>query len=150
MLSSRGHAYFLLAHDVPSAQIPTVEFAIRTVVLAQRGALQRDAGEQTTRTRIGEDLGLHDNVRLGRGGATLGARCRRGVRTELHLAAEDRVCPFGIHHQENEVRSLPPNLETDIDTFEGEHCRRTPRPGELRPRAASDGSPAKAAADSKG
>src|SRR6266478_1691294 len=70
-----------------------------------------------------------------------------GVCPELPLAAQYRVRPFGIHDQQNKIRSLPAQLQTDVCTFEREQCGSAPMSSKVPAGSAGDRSSAEVASD---
>ena len=115
-----GNPNFAFADNLLGAEASAIELFVRTAVRPERRALERDAGEQSARARIREDLCLHDDVGIRRCCAALGPGRCGGIGAKLHFAAQDGVRAFGIHDQEYEIRGLTAQLKTDVCTFERE------------------------------
>ncbi len=71
----------------------------------------------------------------------------RSVAAQLDLAGEDGVRAAVIHHQDDEVRRLSADLESDAGAFEGHHGRRAPRTAEMFAAAAGHHTASVARAD---
>src|SRR5690242_2923379 len=101
-------------NDVTGTEVAAVEVLVGAAVGTQGGTFQRDSGKQTSRSRVAQDLGAHDDV--GSGGGITSFRPRRsgGVGTELNFAGEHRIRAAIVHDEENKISGLTPQLESDV------------------------------------
>src|SRR5262249_47408142 len=93
---------------------------------------------------------FHHDVGIGCRRTPFRTGCRGGVRSQLHLASENRVCPLGIHHQQYEVGRLSPDLKSDISPFQCEKSRSAPMAREVLACSTGDGPSTEISANAKG
>src|SRR6201981_276590 len=110
------------------------------VVGANRGAFKRDAGKQATGTRVAEDLGSHPSVRICGSVTSFGSTGNRNICSQFDLAVEDRFHASVIHDQQDQVRLLATDLETDASALQRVHGWGAPRSTELFAGPANHGS----------
>src|SRR4029077_9706093 len=102
------------------------------------------------RPRIAKNFCLHHNVRVRRCVPSFWPGGSGRIGTEFHLAAEDRVRPFRVHHQEDKIGRLSTQLESNVPSFEREQGGSTPGTGEMFTGATRDRSPSEATANANG
>ena len=144
-----GRVNFALAHDFLGAEVLPVEVLVRAIVGAHRRSVQRNTSEDAASPRPGENLGLHDDIGLGRRGSAHRTRGRGSVSAELDLARHHRLGASFIHDEQHKIGRLAADLKSETAPFEGKHRRSAPWPAEVMSGAARDHSPSVAASDYK-
>src|SRR5580765_176840 len=108
-----------ISHDDRSCrQFAPIDLLTRVVVRTKRGALERHAREQTTRTRVAEDLGSQRHVRGGLGVPPFGSGGGRHVGAQLDLAAEQRFRAAVVHDEEDDVGRFASELQAEAAALE--------------------------------
>src|ERR1700686_5229050 len=95
-------------------------------VLAERRTFQREPGERTLGTGVGQDLCIQLPVRTGLGMPSDWARCRRSVRSNLEITREQPLHPFIILNDQYHVVSFYTDLQPPASARNRDERRRTP------------------------
>src|SRR5271157_2391582 len=103
MAAGFWNADFPAEHDFPGGEFLAIYVGGGVIVGAKRGALKRNAGKKTARTRVAENLSAH--VGIGGCGSVAAYRTRgdRGVSAQLDFAPENRIGASFVHNEQNEV-----------------------------------------------
>src|SRR5208283_2673052 len=90
-----------------------------------------NAGKQTLRARVAQDLGAHPSVGIRGSVTSLGTAGNRSVAAEFNLAAENGFHATVIHDQQDQVGSFAADLEANTAAFQGVHGWCAPRSTEF-------------------
>src|SRR5580698_6011909 len=126
MAASCGNGYFIAQQDCSCCTFAAINPRICFVVWAQSRTLKGNAGKQSARTRIAEDLCAHPEIGISGSIAPFGTCSGGCVSTELDLAAENGSHTFPVHDQKNQIGGFSTKLHSDAIAFESVHCGSTP------------------------
>src|SRR4029078_4023391 len=104
--------------------------------------------EQSSRSRVRQDLCLQHYVRRSCRGSPFRPSRSRRIRPELYFALQQGARPLRVHHQQYEICFLPTQLYSDIRTLQRIKRRSSPRTREVRSTAADHAAASEASPNS--
>src|SRR5260221_3737614 len=150
LLGGGWHRHRTLENDILRRDGFPVDPFVGFVVWPHGGAGKGDSGEQAPGTRVGENLRPQGHVGGGFGVAAFWSGSSGGVSAKFYLGAKNRVGPAVVHDQQNEVRSLSADLQSETPAFKRHHRWSAPRAVEMLAAAAGHRPAAIAGAEDEG
>ncbi len=99
--------------DFAHGQFLAVDLLVGAVVRPKRRALERDAGEETTRAGVAQDLGAHGDIRRGFRMTSLGPGGYGRLHPEFGRAIKDGGGAAWIHDDQHEVGRFRAQLKSE-------------------------------------
>src|SRR5580692_4660451 len=112
--------------DILGAHFLTIQIFVCAIVSAESRAVEGDASEETTGTRIRKNFRAHGDISFGGGGASHGSSGCGNVAAEFDLALQNTVCRARRHQEQHEVGRVAAELQAGTAALERHHGRSAP------------------------
>src|ERR1700722_1529832 len=101
------------------------------VIRTKCGTFKRNTGEEATRARVAKHFGAHVGISVCCCITSDWPRGYRSVAAQFYFAFEDGRRASFVHDQQDEISSLPADLESYAAAFQREHRWGAPRSAEM-------------------
>src|SRR5271155_1129579 len=124
---SRVRRRYGARNDFLGGDFLAVERLVGIAVRVHRGAFERDAGEKTLGTRVGEHVNFHGIGVVALGLRAGGTSSSGGVAAEFGLAIQNLLDAFVAHNYEHKIGGCRTELDAEAALIERVHSRSAPR-----------------------